>query len=132
MNELFLLVGKAYYSMYNKGCNVMLFKENIILLNVQTRNIAFTINIIQKSVSFAVCGKAYNYTRMRSSTFIGLCIALVNLVMQVECVKVLEPTVEEKLVNDLMTGYNSLIIPTPNNSLTVKVSVVKYTNQHQL
>ena len=50
--------------------------------------------------------------------------------MQVECVKVLEPTVEEKLVNDLMTGYNSLIIPTPNNSLTVKVSVVKYTNQH--
>ena len=67
---------------------------------------------------------AYNYTRMRVLTFGSICIVLLNLVMQVECAKILEQSAEEKLVNDLLTGYNSLILPTPNNSLSVKVSSI--------
>ena len=53
--------------------------------------------------------------------FILLAINLFYLAVNVNSVKILNPSSEETLVNDLLTGYNALILPTPNNSFSVKV-----------
>ena len=63
---------------------------------------------------------------MRSSVgmnylFILLAVNLFYLAVNVNSVKILNPSSEETLVNDLLTGYNALILPTPNNSFSVKV-----------
>ena len=54
-------------------------------------------------------------------------IFLVHEPYKVECVKINQFSdserykKEENLLNDLLTGYNPLILPTPNNSESVKV-----------
>ena len=60
-----------------------------------------------------------------SSSFI--IILLFGAVFNVKCVKINQFSdserykKEENLLNDLLTGYNPLILPTPNNSESVKV-----------
>ena len=52
---------------------------------------------------------------------------LVHEPFKIECVKInqfsdsVRYEKEENLLNDLLTGYNPLILPTPNNSESVKV-----------
>ena len=59
------------------------------------------------------------------SSFIIL--LLFSAVFNVKCVKINQFSdserykKEENLLHDLMTGYNPLILPTPNNSESVKV-----------
>ena len=54
-------------------------------------------------------------------------ILLFGAVFNVKCVKINQFSdserykKEENLLHDLMTGYNPLILPTPNNSESVKV-----------
>ena len=56
-------------------------------------------------------------------------ILLVDEPFIVECVKInqfsdsVRYEKEENLLNDLLTGYNPLILPTPNNSESVKVRI---------
>ena len=47
----------------------------------------------------------------------------VNLVKPLDSFKYSNYSPEEKLVKDLLMGYNSLIIPTVDNSQTVKVFI---------
>ena len=54
-------------------------------------------------------------------------IFLQRTLSKVQCVKINQFSdseryeKEENLLNDLLTGYNPLILPTPNNSESVKV-----------
>ena len=54
-------------------------------------------------------------------------ILLFGAVFNVKCIKINQFSdserykKEENLLHDLMTGYNPLILPTPNNSESVKV-----------
>ena len=56
-------------------------------------------------------------------------ILLLDGPFQVECVKInqfsdsVRYEKEENLLNDLLAGYNPLILPTPNNSESVKVRI---------
>ena len=65
---------------------------------------------------------------MYISVFSSLAFILLQLTLfKVECLKINQFSdserykKEENLLNDLLTGYNPLILPTPNNSKSVKV-----------
>ena len=72
---------------------------------------------------------------MHISTFsIFIIVLLKDAAFKVECVKINQFSdserykKEENLLNDLLTGYNPLILPTPNNSESVKVQKIENMN----
>ena len=87
---------------------------------------SFTGNFTTKEINWKSrsSGITYKFVRMLVVTFFTVLPILVNLVKPIDTIgfkysRIKPP--EEKLVNDLLSGYNPLIIPTPNNSLSVQV-----------
>ena len=63
------------------------------------------------------------FVRMLVETLYTVLYLVVNLVKPLDCFKYSRYSPEEKLVKDLLMGYNELIIPTVDNSQSVKVFI---------
>ena len=61
---------------------------------------------------------------MRSLFFCCFEFVFLGLFWHTLSVKIPEPSEEQHLLTNLLAGYNPLILPTPNNSISVKVCCI--------